>query len=124
MIEVDQPGRRVGIRGQDGVDWTCAYRDDLHPLVTTLIERLVRVEGVGRRTSSATGRLAISCVELIPEHSQDPLFTVETLPVEQLLAEQAISGPQGLDALVDPEWEDDEESRLFLEATLGSSRAE
>jgi hypothetical protein len=124
MIEVDQPGRRVGIRAQDGVDWTCSYPDEMHLIITTLIERLVRVEGVGRRVTAATGRLAITRLEPIPEHTQDVLFTVATVPLEQLLTEQQIDRPQGLDALVDEHWEDDEESRLFLEATLGSTRPE
>jgi hypothetical protein len=124
MIEVDQPGRRVGIRAQDGVDWTCSYPDEMHVIVTTLIERLVRVEGVGRRVTTATGRLAITRLEPIPEHTQDVLFTVETVSLEQLLTEQQIDRPQGLDALVDEYWEDDEGSRLFLEATLGSTPPE
>jgi len=121
MIEVDQPSRRVAIRGQDGIDWTCSYPDEMHPVVTTLIERLVRVAGIGRRNTSATGRLAISQLDAVPEHTQDVLFTVETVALEQLLAEQQIDRPQGLEALVDAGWEDNEESRLFLEATLGSA---
>jgi hypothetical protein len=124
MIEADQPARRVGIRGQDGVDWTCTYPDEMHSVVTTLIERVVRVEGVGRRITAATGRLAITRLDAIPEHTQDVLFTVETVALEQLLSEQQIDRPQGLEALVDDEWEDDEESRLFLEATLGFAHTE
>jgi hypothetical protein len=122
MIEVDQPGRRVGIHGQDGVDWTCSYADEMHLMVKTLIERLVRAEGVGRRVTATTGRLAITRLEPISEHTQDVLFTVETVSLQQLLSEQQIDRPQGLDALVDEHWEDDEESRLFLQATLGSTR--
>jgi hypothetical protein len=123
MIEADPPNRRVGIRAQDGVDWTCSYPDQMHPVVTKLIERIVRVEGIGRLITSQTGRLAIERLEPIPEHTQDTLFTVETVSESQLRAEQHIDRPQGLDALVDPEWEDDEQGRRFLEATLGS-RAE
>jgi hypothetical protein len=123
MIEADLPNRRVGIRAQDGVDWTCSYPDHLHSLVTKLVERIVRVQGTGRKLTPATGRLAIEQLEPIPEHVQDTLFTVDTVPAEQLRAEQHIDRPQGLDALADPEWKDDEEGRRFLEATLGS-RAE
>lgn len=61
----------------------------------------MRVEGDGRRVTVATGRLAITRLEPIPEHTQDVLFTVETVPLEQLLTEQEIDRPQGLDALVD-----------------------
>lgn len=123
MIEADPPNRRVGIRAQDGVDWTCTYPDHLHPLVTTLIEWLVRTTGTGRRLTPTTGHLRIDRLDAIPEHAQDALFTVETIPVGQLRAEQEIEQPQGLDALVDETWEDDEESRLFLEATLGTTQS-
>ena len=122
MIEADPPNRRVGIRAQDGVEWRCTYPDHLRPLVTTLIERLVRISGTGRRHACAAGRLRIDGLDPLPEHTQDELFTVETIPLTQLRAEQAIEGPQGLDALVDENWEDDEESRLFLEATLGPTQ--
>lgn len=124
MIEVDPPGRCVAILGQDGIDWTCSYPDELHMIATTLIDRLVRVEGEGRRASSGTGRLTITRLEPIPEHTQDVLFTVETVSRAQLLAEQQIDRPQGLDAFVDEDREDDERSRLFLEATLRTTRSE
>lgn len=123
MIEADVPNRRVGIRAQDGVDWTCTYPDHVHPLVTTLIERLVRITGTGRRLTPATGRLRIDHLDPIPDHAQDALFTVETIPVMQLRSEQEVERPQGLAALVDETWEDDEESRLFLEATLGTTKS-
>jgi hypothetical protein len=124
MIEAELPDRRVGIRAQDGIDWTCSYPDFMHPFVTTLIERLVRVEGTGRRVTPSTGRLSITRLDEIPEHAQDTLFTVEPTAVETLMEVQAVGAPQGLAALVDPEWEDDEEGRRFLEATLGQSAAE
>ena len=120
MIEVDQPGRRVGIRAQDGIDWTCTYPDGLHELVTRQVERLVRVEGEGQRITASTGRLRVHDLQPVPEHVQDPLFSIEPVSVERLRAEQGIHGPQGLAALVDPDWEDDEATRRYLEATLGS----
>ena len=123
MVEADLPNRRVGIRAQDGVDWTCTYPDHLHPLVTTLVERLVRTNGMGRRHTVAAGRLRIERLDPIPEHEQEAFFTVEPISVTQLRAEQGIEWPQGLDALVDDTWEDDEESRLFLEATLGTTQS-
>jgi hypothetical protein len=95
MIETDQPQRRIGIRAQDGVDWTCSYPDDLHRLVTTLIEQLVRVTGTGRRLTATAGRLRIEHIEAIPEHVQDVLFTDEPVPLEQLRAEQGIERLQG-----------------------------
>ena len=58
MIEVDQPGRRVGIRAQDGIDWTCQYPDELHDLVTSQSsERLVRVKGKRSKAEQARGTI-------------------------------------------------------------------
>ena len=122
MIEADPPNRRVGVRAQDGVEWTCTYPDHLHAVVTTLIESLVRIAGTGRRMTAATGRLHIDGLEPIPQHDQDALFTLETVPAAQLRAEQEIEHPQGLQAFVDEHWTDDEESRRFLEATLGTTQ--
>lgn len=62
------------------------------------------------------------CIDPIPEHVQDALFTVETIPVTQLRAEQGIERPQGLDALVDDTWEYDEGSRLLLASAPGQSK--
>jgi hypothetical protein len=120
MIEADPPNRRVQVRGQDGTDWTGLYPDRLHDLVLTLIERVVRVTGEGRRLSPMTGRLQISELEPIPHHSQDALFSVETIPVADLQQQQHVDRPQGLASLVDRWPDDDDEALQFLEATLGS----
>jgi hypothetical protein len=122
LIEVDPPNRRVGVLAQDGIDWTCTYPDSLHSVVTTLVEQLVRIAGTGRRISAATGRLQIERLERIAEHAQDELFSIDTVPLPQIRAEQRINGPQGLGVFVDERWADDEGSRLFLEATLGTAR--
>jgi hypothetical protein len=61
-------------------------------------------------------------VDSIGEHAQDALFTLVPVAVEELRSEQGINGPQGIAALVDGAWKDDEESRRFLEATLGSTK--
>jgi hypothetical protein len=121
MVETDLPNRRVAVRAQDGIDWTCTYADELRPRVGKLVEKLVRITGIGRVMSSASGRLEISTIEPVVESVQDALFTAETVPLEELRAQQGIAGPQGLDALTDPDWSDDEESRRFLEATLGTT---
>jgi hypothetical protein len=121
MIEADLPNRRVGIRAQDGTDWTCTYPDELHAVVTKLVERLVRVSGTGRRTGAVSGRFRIETLDAIEEVAQETLFTVDTIPDAQLRAEQRIDAPQGLSTLVDEDWKDDEEGRRFLEATLGST---
>lgn len=121
MIEADPPNRRVGVRAQDGVDWTCTYPDHLHPLVTQLIERLVRISGTGRRMTPATGRCRIEGLQTIPEFTQDALFSDEPHSLEELQREQGIVEPQGLDALVaEPaiDQSDREADERFLEAVL------
>jgi hypothetical protein len=118
MIEADPPNRRVGVRAQDGVDWTCSYPDRLHPLVTQLVERLVRLDGIGRRMSAATGRCQVEDLEAIPEYSQDALFSDDPPSVARLQADQGIDRPQGLESLVGADWNDEEADDRFLEAVL------
>jgi hypothetical protein len=60
-------------------------------------------------------------LERLPEHVQDPLFSDEPVPLEDLRNTQGIAGPQGVETLLDSEWDDDNASRRFLEATLGSA---
>ena len=46
------------------------------------------------------------------------VFTKSPVPIGELMKRQGISGPQGLAAFADPEWELDEESQRFLEASF------
>lgn len=118
FIEVDFPQRRVGVRAPDGTDWVCSYDETIKALVTTLIEKLVTVEGEGRKVSPKGGRLTVSRIEALPEYPQDELFTDEPVPLAQLRSTQGVEAPQGLAALIDPEWVDDEAGQSYLEATL------
>jgi len=52
---------------------------------------------------------------------RDAVFTVETISASQLQAKQNINHPQGFEALTDHQWVNDEGSRKFLEATLGTA---
>jgi hypothetical protein len=119
LIEADLPNRRVQVRGQDGTDWTGTYPDHLHDLVLGLIERVVRVTGIGRRMSPATGRLQIDELDPIPEQTQDSLFSVEIVPAARLREDQHVDGPQGLAAMAGRWPADDEEAARFLETILG-----
>ena len=49
------------------------------------------------------------------------MFTKFPVPIHELMKRQDISGPQGLAAFADPEWELDEESQRFLEAIFAES---
>lgn len=124
LIEIEEAGRRVGVRAQDGVDWTCTYEDPLEPQVRTLLDSLVRITGEGRRVTPATGRLAAETIEPLAEHEQGGLFSVEPVALADLQSEQGVTSPQGLGALTDPEWVDDDAARRFLAATLSDDGAE
>ena len=50
------------------------------------------------------------------EQAPAALFTKSPVPISGLMKRQGISGPQGLAAFADPEWELNEESQRFLEA--------
>ena len=54
-------------------------------------------------------------------HVPAALFTKSPVPIGELMQRQGISGPQGLAAFADPEWELDEESQRFLEAIFAES---
>jgi hypothetical protein len=49
------------------------------------------------------------------------LFTMAPVPLDELMKQQGIGGPQGLAAFADPEWELDVESERFLEAIFAES---
>lgn len=55
------------------------------------------------------------------EHAPTALFSMAPVPVDDLMKQQGIRGPQGLAAFADPEWESDVESERFLEAIFAES---
>ena len=124
FIETEATGRRVGVRAQDGVDWSCTYEDVLEPKVKTLIDSLVQISGEGRRITPGTGRLIAATIEPLAAHEQSELFTSEPVSLEDLQAAQGVKTPQGLAALTGPEWVDDDAARRFLAATLSDDGAE
>jgi hypothetical protein len=122
LIEVDEPMRRVAVKAPDGVDWSCLYPLELKPVVMGAVEKIVRVGGRGRKITPLSGRMEVERIEVVPEYPQDELFTTVAVPAAELEHRQGISAPQGLAALSDPDWEDDEAAKRFLEATLGETR--
>lgn len=124
LIETEETGRRVAVRAQDGVDWSCTYGDVLERKVKTLIDSLVQISGEGRRVTPATGRLVAESIEPLAQHEQNELFTTEPVALNDLQREQGVAAPQGLAALTDTEWVDDDAARRFLAATLSDDGAE
>lgn len=116
---IDLEPDKVAVRTARGVDWICRYPAELESSVLTLIGQRVWARGSGYQPSARTGLLNVEEVHAVPEFEQTSLFTGAPLAVEELIKQQHVRGPQGLTTFVDPEWEDDEESALFLEALLG-----
>jgi hypothetical protein len=98
---------KLAIRSASGVDWTCRYPEELEARITRLMDRVVWAEGSGLLTSPQRGTMTIDRIEPVELGDQSTLFTTQPVPDQDLLASQGISGPQGLAALADPEWDDD-----------------
>ncbi len=107
---------RLGIRTASGVEWSCRYPEGLEERVKGLLDRIVWVEGSGRLTSLLRGAMTIERIEPV-DVEQSALFTTAPVDEDELLAQQGISAPQGLDALTDAEW-DDETDDAYLSALL------
>ncbi len=96
---------RLGIRTTSGVEWSCRYPEELEERVKGLLDRIVWVEGNGRLTSPLRGSMLIEQIESV-DIDQSALFTSTAVDEDELLARQGIAAPQGLDALVDTQWDD------------------
>lgn len=107
---------RLGIRTAGGVEWSCKYPEALEEHVKSLLDRIVWVEGSGKLTSPLRGSMAIERIEPV-DVEQSSLFTPSPVDEAVLLARQGIDAPQGLDALSDPQW-DDETDDAYLAALL------
>jgi len=107
---------RLGIRTASGVEWSCRYPEVLEERVKRLLDRIVWARGSGRLTSPLRGTMTIEHIEPV-DVEQSALFTSESVDEEELLARQGITAAQGLDALADPEW-DDELDDAYLAALL------
>jgi hypothetical protein len=108
---------RLGIRTASGVEWSCRYPEGLKERVKSLLDRIVWVQGIGRLTSPLRGAMVIERIEPV-ETEQSALFTATPVDEAELRASQGITEPQGLDALSDPDW-DDETDDAYLAALLG-----
>lgn len=116
---IDLEPSKVGIRDTKGIEWLCRYPDSLEAEVKALLDNRVWARGTGELHSPQRGAIDLEEIHSIEEIEQTPLFTTEPVPTDELLARQDVSGPQGWDAFADPDWKDDEESRLYDEAIFG-----
>lgn len=114
---VDLEPDRLGIRSANGAEWSCRYPEALEDRAKSLLDRIVWVEGSGKLTSPLRGSMMIERIESVDELDHSALFAVEPVDDNELRARQGIADPQGLDALSDPEW-DDETDDAYLAALL------
>ena len=115
-----EPGQ-VAIRTASGVDWRCSYPDGLEEHVLAMVGTRVWARGTGKSTSTRAGTLDVAEIHPVAVYEQTALFTGLPVPINELMARQAIGSPQGLAAFADPEWEFDEESERFLEAIFAET---
>lgn len=108
---------RLGIRSASGVEWTCRYPEELEEHIKSLLDRVVWASGSGTLKTPLRGSMTIERIEAVDEAHQSAIFTSEPVDDRVLLDRQGITAPQGLDALSDPEW-DDESDEAYLVALL------
>ena len=115
-----EPGQ-VAIRTASGADWRCSYSGEIEQHVLALVGTRVWARGAGKATSARAGSLDVAEIHPVAVYEQTALFTGVPVPIDELMARQAIGSPQGLAAFADPEWEFDEESERFLEAIFAET---
>lgn len=113
LLEFEEP-MRVEVRAGNGINWACTYGPKLKPLVLSLAESNVRAYGAGRKTGPKSGVMELRDIEPLPEPEQTDLFTQNPISTADLRRGQGIVKPQGLAALQDRAWVDDEASREFV----------
>lgn len=116
MIDVEP--EKVAIRAADGVDWICSYPSELEETVSSLVRQRVWARGLGVQLTANRGRMSLAEVHPIERHEQTPLFTFERVPLDELIARQGVTGPQGLPSLLGEEPVDDDELDAFLDSVL------
>lgn len=118
FIEVEEP-ERVAIRDRKGVDWVCTFDPELESEVFGLVKSIVWAKGTWVQTGPRIGKMHLREIHVVPRHEQSSLFTFERVAHDALEAEQGIVAPQGLAAVDDPDWADDEPDRVYLALILG-----
>lgn len=112
---LDDEPRKVGIRAADGVDWTCTYPLAFEDRIFKLMKTRVVALGVGAQTSPNRGRLEIETIEPVEAFEQSELFTLERVPLADLLFQQGIERAVGIPSLLGDDVDDDELD-AFLDA--------
>jgi hypothetical protein len=114
LLEFEQP-MRVEVRAPTGVNWVCTYEPEMEQLVVSFAGQNVRARGIGRITGPKRGEMELLDLDPVLLPAEQPsLFTIEPIPTEELQREQGIVRPQGLAALQDPTWVDDDASREYV----------
>lgn len=112
---LDDEPRKVGIRASDGVDWISTYPPELEEQVLELVRKRVVVRGLGAKTTSNRGRLEIEGIESVESFEQSELFTLDRVPIAELMERQGIGPGAGIPTLLGDD-ADDAELDAFLDA--------
>ena len=112
LHQVDFEPDKLAIRAADGVDWICDFSAELEPLIASLVNQLVWVNGEGSMQSPRRGTMSLATIKPIEQGFQSPLFSGEPISERDLASAQGITGPQGLDAVVAADWTDEDEAFL------------
>ncbi len=118
MIDLEPP-HKVAIRAINGVDWLCRYDPSLEERVKALLDSTVWARGMGILTGAQRGSLEIEEIHAAGDSEQSPLFTYERVPLEDLMSEQGIVGPQGEATQTLPPDLSESEVDEYLHAILG-----
>lgn len=107
------------IDGSDGTEWRANFPQELEETMRPLWLKAVRAEGEGRLTGPARGTFAITAIAAAAEQLQSAFYSPQHRPLSELLAEQGIGGPQGLETLVNDEPISEADEDAFFAAVLG-----
>lgn len=115
---IDLEPDKVGIRTPSGIDWSCRYPQELEDTVLALVGGRVWAKGLGKLGSARAGSLELTEIHAVAEYEQTELFTAAPVPLRDLMEQQGMGRPQGLNTFADPEWHEGKESDLFLQAVF------
>ncbi len=109
---IDTEPERVGIRTTSGQEYRISYPASLAPMVKALIDQKV----IAWIDPHPKGSPVLLNLQPVIEPEQTNIFTLSPVPLETLMQWRNIAGPQGIHAVTNPEWQDDDQGEEFLRA--------
>lgn len=110
------------IDAPDGTEWRATFPRELEEQMRPLWLQPVRAAGEGSVTSRNRGAFTITSIAPAAEPVQTAFFSTEHRPLADVLAEQGITGPQGLATLVNDTPISDADEDSYLAAIFDGER--